>query len=794
LPIFATTGRRPTPSRVPIARACRVAGLLALASLAACGPRAADAPREAVSPELQRCQDFVARKAYAAAVPACAGVFQASRDPRAGAALVRTHYALQQWDAVIASIGAIAQTDAAKGLWQFAAYAHLQRGEQSLAAEAYRRDAEHFRATGDHSRAAGLFYRVFHAWWELSRHREALVAIGDAVQEASNGGTREQQQQAYEGLHGLLYDLGDLEGAERAIAQAERFVDPADAGARVRFLTNKGALLLLQGRLALARQQFERALTLADEKTKADADAMRAIHLNLVDVLIQQREYAAAARHLEDAWRHTSSSTDPDASLFYYQGSLDRLTGRRDAAMRALRRGLKGDPVADWAWKLEYELAQIHEQRGQTRDALAGYERAARQVEALRERVGFDGPKTWLWDTHRAPFESLFVLHATAGRAAEALATAERVMARTFLDAFLKSSAAPAETSREWSLASAASRFRTAEALVPIRSESPMAAVRPVREVLAAFGRRQAFVYVEARDQVWQIRISGQRPPVLRRLAGTARDVNTLVQQFLQKPEDAATADRLGAILLPPGSEPANDEHVYIIADGPLANLPFAALRRDGRYLAEARAVSFAPSLNALVALEARARTQTDRRTVLANPRGDLPAAGIEGPEVARLLHATLFASAQATFAELVKAGQAETLHLATHAGVTTSGPWLRLADRDATLADILEARIGPRLVVLASCASAVKRERQMWGSLAAAFLAAGTRSVVASLWSVDDRATRDFVLRFYAEGGVTDPAGALARAQRVAIARGESPSAWAPFVVQGSGEPSTVR
>ena len=75
-----------------------------------------------------------------------------------------------------------------------------------------------------------------------------------------------------------------------------------------------------------------------------------------------------------------------------------------------------------------------------------------------------------------------------------------------------------------------------------------------------------------------------------------------------------------------------------------------------------------------------------------------------------------------------------------------------------------------------------------MWGSLGAAFLAAGSRAVVASLWSIEDEPTRQFILRFYDQGGASDPAGALSRVQRAAILAGETPVVWAPFVVFGSG------
>ena len=65
--------------------------------------------------------------------------------------------------------------------------------------------------------------------------------------------------------------------------------------------------------------------------------------------------------------------------------------------------------------------------------------------------------------------------------------------------------------------------------------------------------------------------------------------------------------------------------------------------------------------------------------------------------------------------------------------------------------------------------------------------VASGARAVVASLWSVEDQIARDFVLRFYQEGGEEDPLGALTRAQRSFLAEGRPAESWAPFVLLGS-------
>ncbi|MFO7482745.1 CHAT domain-containing protein, partial [Oceanibaculum nanhaiense] len=72
---------------------------------------------------------------------------------------------------------------------------------------------------------------------------------------------------------------------------------------------------------------------------------------------------------------------------------------------------------------------------------------------------------------------------------------------------------------------------------------------------------------------------------------------------------------------------------------------------------------------------------------------------------------------------------------------------------------------------------------------LTRAFLQAGGRAVVSTLWPVDDRDTARRMDPFYRHlaGGAT-VAQALAAAQREAIAAGEPPFAWAGLVVTGDG------
>ena len=78
------------------------------------------------------------------------------------------------------------------------------------------------------------------------------------------------------------------------------------------------------------------------------------------------------------------------------------------------------------------------------------------------------------------------------------------------------------------------------------------------------------------------------------------------------------------------------------------------------------------------------------------------------------------------------------------------------------TVAEILrEWKLDADLVCLSACRTALGREAGGEGYLgfAQAFFAAGARSLLLSLWSVDDRATALLMQRFYQNLRLTSPA-----------------------------------
>lgn len=131
-------------------------------------------------------------------------------------------------------------------------------------------------------------------------------------------------------------------------------------------------------------------------------------------------------------------------------------------------------------------------------------------------------------------------------------------------------------------------------------------------------------------------------------------------------------------------------------------------------------------------------------------------------------------------------------LHVATHAfadRATGAFTGLLLGDGIISLGSIQHWQLNAQMVTLSACQSGLGR----WyygdeiAGLAQAFFRTGARTVVASLWCIQDNLTADLMTDFYAglHEGQT-PLMALTNAQRSAHADGLDPYYWAPFATFG--------
>ncbi len=270
------------------------------------------------------------------------------------------------------------------------------------------------------------------------------------------------------------------------------------------------------------------------------------------------------------------------------------------------------------------------------------------------------------------------------------------------------------------------------------------------------------------------------------------------------------------------------EETVVFIPQGELFLLPFPALTNsDGEYLIENHTLLTAPSIQVLALTEEMA-SQGKENTfsnplLVGNPTmptvqmrsgtgrlieeslPELPGAEQEVWDIAEFLDASALVGEVATESVVKQQLEdADLIHLATHGlleygdpeetgsedmpGALALAPSLR-EDGLLTTAEILQMDLRADLVVLSACDTGRGR---ITGDgvigLSRAFVAAGSASLVVSLWSVPDAPTAELMTEFYRQLSLGETkAQALRQAMLMAMEIHEHPVAWAAFTLVGA-------
>lgn len=152
---------------------------------------------------------------------------------------------------------------------------------------------------------------------------------------------------------------------------------------------------------------------------------------------------------------------------------------------------------------------------------------------------------------------------------------------------------------------------------------------------------------------------------------------------------------------------------------------------------------------------------------------------------------------------ELTNFMQYYILHFATHSFLDLSQPELSsivlsLVDKTGkecegflTVSDILNLKFTAELVTLSSCQTGLGKEKKGEGmiGLTRAFFYSGAKRVVSTLWSVNDEATADLMVKFYNNIAIgLSASSALRKAQLDTLRthKYKSPYYWAAFQIQG--------
>jgi tetratricopeptide (TPR) repeat protein len=206
------------------------------------------------------------------------------------------------------------------------------------------------------------------------------------------------------------------------------------------------------------------------------------------------------------------------------------------------------------------------------------------------------------------------------------------------------------------------------------------------------------------------------------------------------------------------------------------------------------------PALSVLPRLQQRLSVPKGQALVIGNPLGDRPHMENEARTVAERFGATpLLRGAATKQAVLANLERASLIHLATHAFFDSENPLdsgIVLAGEEIlTAREILQHRLQADLLVLSACESGQVGSLggEELAGLSQAFLQAGVRSLLVSLWQVNDESTAALMQAFYdaREEAGADKALALRQAMTQVQhdpkhPRWQHPYYWGAFILVG--------
>lgn len=618
--------------------------------------------------------------------------------------------------------------------------------------------------------------------------------------------------------------LGDLERRRKRYERAEEYFGRALESARAAGDTqNVLEVLLNRSTNDLARNHFEAALESATgAKQVAEENG--------------NKPAVALASYLEG--EVTRVRGEPEQAIARYQSAAD------------LQRELR-DP--ELGWRIWYGTGQALESLGKSDEALTSYKKAVELIEETRSAIKEERFRAGYIEERYQVYVALVELLLRLGNPADAFFYSEKLRARAYFDQLGKSQQEGADRSRQEQTNELREQMaKLREKIEKEYSAAEKERHQQELELFSQELERTQTAYEELLEAAHDEQVGSNATDVPGALAiqrripnGTALLEYVIGKQFLstliitqdsihgssvQVGVDQLTArvDLFRDLILsksPEWTEPGKGlmtllitplkrdgylrhiERLVIVPDGVLNYVPFSALPTHGsRVLGDDFVVAYLPAAGAMLH-ERSAERGTGTLLALAPSASHLPNAVSEVRSIGQLFpNGSRVVSGNRATKTLFKqiAGDYDFVHLATHGSLNRNAPWLSTlqlepdaqSDGRLELYEILDLKLHARLVTLSACETALGSgyfsdtpAGDEFVGMARAFLGAGSQSVLASLWAVNDASTRELMVRFYRNLQQFDGPEALARAQREirrANLRYREPYYWAPFVLVG--------
>ena len=715
----------------------------------------------------------------------------------------------------------------------------LLQGKATAALESWQKAEKVYRQLNDLAGTAGTLINQAQAEQSLgyfSRARSTLTQSEQLVAQQPDVNLRLAMAL---NLGQMLTQVGEFDRAKATLIAAQAIAQNNHLNQQV------AALLMQQGNLAYAQQQLPKALDAYQQVLNYGdrPEIQTKANLNRLRILIEQRQWSdaqalasalaqslsqqppshttlgqrlqlaesqislrlatqapptqAIAQGLNQAIGQARQTQDLRLESFAvgYLGRLYESTQQWTAAEavthEALNLAMKAN-ADESCYRWKWQLGRILKAQGKTEPALTFYREAVDILQSLRRdlvSVGSD-----LQYGFREQVEPVY---------------------REYVDLLLQPREGRAVTTEAIKVAQQAiESLRVAELSYFLRSSCLEDHRRPLTQFIQP---GTALIYpIVLEDRIVTLlslpdgSIQMMTRPVL------SKQVEAAVAQFrtaLEKPYTAPEAKELGQALYRWLVEPAEAllqqqkiKTLVFVPDSELINVPLAALYDGKQFLIERYGVAIAPSLQ-LISPEPKPVTPT--RSLVAGlslGRGGFPPLAFVPSElkaIVQKLPGSLLLNEQFTSRAITNAVEnsaVTVLHFATHGQFSSNvdQTFIMAWDKPITLydlKDLIEKRQQPfrkaiDLLVLSACETAAGDKRASLG-LAGVAVQAGTRSTIATLWSVDDESSSLFMETFYAalsQPGMTK-AEALRQTQLKLLKDPDyrHPFHWAPYVLVGN-------
>ena len=499
------------------------------------------------------------------------------------------------------------------------------------------------------------------------------------------------------------------------------------------------------------------------------------------------------------------------------------------------------DKLLDWKglenfgglyWGVLYERARLYHMQGNQSKELEFLQRAVDTIESIRSTISLEAGKLGFAGDKQAVYQQLVRTLASREDWTGVFDYAERAKARALVDMLsqqVKISAPPSADEKVLGLLAQANTpeasvfmfgtgNKTRSATLAMRDElgklAPEAASLvsvpsiPIKDIASRLNQQETLInYFNAGNELFALVINGTNIKGYKiDSSGIEKDIRDFRDAL--EASDKKTNDlgqKLYLRLIAPILKEIKGKELTISPHGFLHYLPFAALTDGNKYLLENYSVRIMPSASALVYVRTDKPKKAGKLLALGNPdlgdaKYDLPGAQKEAVQVANLFSTSkVLVRKEASKRSVKEFGSGfSILHIASHGIFDSKSPLnsgLLLASNGEdtgrlTVGDLYSLQLDAELVTLSACETGLGKlaSGDDVVGLTRGFLYAGARSIISSLWKVDDESTRTLMTNFYTYlAKNVDQREALRLAQMKTKEVFPHPFYWAAFQITGA-------